>query len=154
MAVTVVPEPEAAGPGGALRKALRPAAWTRDAHCLGRATAAADPWSPDEDLPRAVRDQLVAQARTVCATCPVRYPCAVEALEAADAHGVRGGLTPADRRLVAARFRYPTPGAAQCGTRSQYVTGCRCDDCKRSRAARREEVATRSSPLTAAAAAA
>lgn len=128
----------------------RPPDWTTAAACLGMTSGDFDPWSPADELPRAERDRQTALARQLCSTCPVRLSCAVEALVHAIPDGLWGGLTPGDRRRVALRHGFPVPGAARHGTRSAYVSGCRCDDCRRSharyerarRTARREEAAT------------
>jgi len=112
----------------------RPPSWTTQAACLGATSGDRDPWSPDDDAPRAVREAEYALARGVCAGCPVRLSCAVEALEHAIPDGMWGGLTPEDRRRVALRHGFPLPGAAQHGTRSLYVAGCRCRDCRHAHA--------------------
>lgn len=115
------------GQSGTLRRlGLRPAAWTRDAVC---ARPDADPglWHSDNPASRLA-------ARTLCAACPVRLACAVGALERAELYGVWGGLDRRDRREVARRHGYPLPGASQHGTRSAYVAGCRCTDCRRAHA--------------------
>ncbi len=46
-------------------------------------------------------------ARRVCAACPVRTACLADALDRRDvAYGIRGGMTPAERReLLGAQFR-------------------------------------------------
>ena len=81
------------------------------------------------------------------AGCPVRLRSAVDALERAEVYGIWGGLDLADRRKVARRFGYERPGAARHGTRSRYVAGCRCTDCRRAHSvyehARRAQVAER-----------
>lgn len=121
---------------------LRPPAWTVDAACQGLAGPVVDPWNPDDTLPAAKQAELYALARTICATCPVRLACARDALERGEQHGMWGGLTPDERRRIARRHAYPTPGAAQHGTRSRYVAGCTdgpdgraCEACRRAHAA-------------------
>lgn len=109
---------------------LRPPDWTRQALCQGLTTATLDPWYPDDDLRPAERDVQHAYARLLCAKCPVRHPCALEALHAGIGHGVWGGLTVADRRRIARRHGYPQPGSAQHGTRACYVAGCREPECR------------------------
>lgn len=106
---------------------LEPPAWTVDAACDGMAGRELDPWHPDDNLTPARRDGLYAIARRVCAGCPVRLACALEALQNGLADGVWGGLTPADRRRIARErphLGFPTPGAAKHGERSRYVAGC------------------------------
>lgn len=103
---------------------FRPPDWTVSASCAGQP---AEWWHSDRPL-----EQLA--ARTVCAACPVQFECAVDALQRAEPHGLRGGLDRKDRTLVAARFGYPTPASAVHGTRSRYVAGCHCTDCRRAHA--------------------
>lgn len=74
---------------------LRPAAWMEQARC-----AQVDPelWFP-------AKGQPVKTAKAVCARCPVRQECLEFALAGADswmglAHGVWGGLTEAERRVL------------------------------------------------------
>ncbi|SNR32919.1 WhiB family transcriptional regulator [Blastococcus mobilis] len=103
---------------------LRPPDWTRQAACQGISGRDLDPWHPPEHLTAAEQATQHALARLVCARCPVRHPCALEALQAGIGHGVWGGLTVADRRRIARRHGYPQPGAAQHGTRARYIAGC------------------------------
>lgn len=105
---------------------LRPPDWTRDAACDGMAGPTADAW--DDESP------LAPIGRRICATCPVRWDCALEALTNAIPHGIYGGLTPPERRHIARKYGYPTPGAAAHGERSRYVAGCRCNLCRRAHA--------------------
>lgn len=101
---------------------LRPPTWTRSAACAGMVTPDEDHWHPREDLsPKATALQY-ALGRRICAGCPVRYDCAVDALRGAIAHGMYGGLTPTDRRQLARRHGYPQPGASQHGTYARYVS--------------------------------
>lgn len=120
---------------------LRPPEWTRQAACAGMTGGDFDPWHPDDDLPPARVALQHAMARRVCAECPVRLACALDALTDALPDGMWGGLTPADRRQVARAHpdMFPRPGAAAHGTRSKYVAGCTtgigggaCEDCLRS----------------------
>lgn len=103
---------------------LRPPDWTRHAACQGIAGPDLDPFHPPEHLTAAEQAAQHALARLVCARCPVRHPCALEALQGGIGHGVWGGLTVADRRRIARKHGYPQPGAAQHGERSRYVAGC------------------------------
>lgn len=52
--------------------------------------------------PRGSRD-VAAEAKAVCATCPVRQPCLDYALEGNERHGIWGGLTEKERRPLRAR---------------------------------------------------
>lgn len=40
------------------------------------------------------------EAKRVCASCPVRTDCLIDALDRREPHGVHGGLTPNERRAV------------------------------------------------------
>lgn len=95
------PDPAAAALAelaGALGAA--PGAWSRDAACgdarddrhypVGRSGA--------EGLARGL-----AEAKQVCAGCPVRAECLAHAIEQGEDHGVWGGLSPAERRAVTRR---------------------------------------------------
>ncbi|SNR32832.1 WhiB family transcriptional regulator [Blastococcus mobilis] len=89
---------------------------------------------PDPELWFAEHPAGVAEAKSVCAGCLVRDVCLDDALARGEAHGVLGGLTPAERRAAAAGRGLPRPsihGATQHGQRSGYVAGCRCPDCRR-----------------------
>jgi WhiB family transcriptional regulator, redox-sensing transcriptional regulator len=56
----------------------------------------------------------VARAKAVCARCRVGQQCLSYALAAGPVHGVWGGTTEDERRLLAIRrARRPRPGAAQ-----------------------------------------
>lgn len=49
-------------------------------------------------------DQVQA-AKAVCARCPVADPCLDESLRTGQGHGVWGGTTPEERRLIRRRAR-------------------------------------------------
>ncbi|MDP5184794.1 WhiB family transcriptional regulator [Blastococcus sp. BMG 814] len=125
---------------------LRPPAWTRSAACAGLVTRDLDFWHPHDDLPAAKKAVQFAVARRVCAECPVRHPCALEALEGAIPHGMFGGLDPADRRRIAAGYGYERPGAAAHGTYARYVSctaGDRAGKCAPCREAKRRYMEAR-----------
>lgn len=88
---------------------LRPPDWTLDALCAGH------PLGP------AAFDQGTPEARAVCAQCPVRHRCVLDALDTAEPDTMRGGLTPDERAAVAAEYGYERPGLPAHGTRSRYV---------------------------------
>ena len=44
-----------------------------------------------------------AEAKAVCATCPVRAQCLALAIEKGDQHGIFGGRTPAERSAIRRR---------------------------------------------------
>jgi hypothetical protein len=76
----------------------------------------------------------IEQARRVCAPCPVRQQCLVDAIRTGDdQYGIRGGLKPCERRAVAKELARREQegrqqsvtvkkkrGPAVCGTRSGY----------------------------------
>jgi len=52
-------------------------------------------------------------AKSICATCPLRVPCAEYAIENLEAHGCWGGLTPRERQKIRVdRGMPPIPGVA------------------------------------------
>lgn len=82
--ITPLPEPEEAR-------------WRPRAACLGADTELFMPWGR-EGSPGF--DRQVAQARQVCAGCPVRWDCLTDALDVGDDHAIRGGTTPGQRRVL------------------------------------------------------
>ena len=44
-------------------------------------------------------------AKAICWGCPVRQECLVDALEHQEQHGVRGGMSPRERRKLASQRR-------------------------------------------------
>lgn len=111
----------------------RPPAWSEDAACAGLATRTRDPWAPGDHLTPDQRAFEWHLARRICATCPVRTACAVDALHdlpRADEHTMRGGLTPDELTNLARALGLPHRRRAQHGQRSRYVAGCRCDLCR------------------------
>lgn len=91
----------------------------------------------DQDLFFSDAEQKIAQAKTICATCPVRTACLDEALRAeatSNGAGIFGGLTAVERtELTTEQARQqaavqgqepPKPRTgrrpAPCGTRSAY----------------------------------
>lgn len=111
----------------------RPPDWTESARCLGMTGRDFDPWTPADHLPP---DTIALQhhmARRICETCPVRLECAMDALAdlpRVDPHSVRGGLTPDEQIALARDLGMKWRREAQHGTRSRYVAGCRCEDCR------------------------
>jgi WhiB family redox-sensing transcriptional regulator len=69
-----------------------PSSWRDRAACRG-----ADP-----DLFFPERGESADPARQVCARCPVRQPCLAYALDNGITHGVWGGLTERERRVLRA----------------------------------------------------
>lgn len=60
--------------------------WKFEAACVG---------SPVDFFATSARS--VARAKSICASCPVRIPCLVDALESNERYGVWGGLTVEER---------------------------------------------------------
>ncbi|MEU9000495.1 WhiB family transcriptional regulator [Streptomyces sp. NPDC048551] len=87
-----------------------PEPWTGKAVC---ATVDPDLMYPDRG-----NKPAYAQARQVCAVCPVIGQCLAEAMDLEGAagkdhrHGVRGGLSPAERAELYARQRRTQQAAA------------------------------------------
>jgi WhiB family redox-sensing transcriptional regulator len=79
---------------------VRPRDWTRRAACLH-----ADPelFFPEGAGPRCL-DQ-VRLAKKWCASCPVLDDCLIWAVSTGECHGVWGGTTPDERRLLRLRAR-------------------------------------------------
>ncbi|MCW2528796.1 MAG: transcription factor WhiB [Pseudonocardiales bacterium] len=55
------------------------------------------------------KQMRITAAKSVCETCPVQRPCLQWALDVAENHGVWGGMTPEERKLIRAHLR-PIPG--------------------------------------------
>jgi len=70
--------------------ALDTAPWRRDAACA----------ETDPELFFAVDEETVAQAKQVCAACPVRAACLETALRQHEMHGVWGGMAEGERRRL------------------------------------------------------
>ncbi|MEU6700798.1 WhiB family transcriptional regulator [Pseudonocardia sp. NPDC046786] len=70
--------------------------WRREASCRAMGC---EVFFPPEDEPGRER-----AAKAICAGCPVRLPCAVHALVNREAHGVWGGLSPADRERLSSHL--------------------------------------------------
>lgn len=112
---------------------VRPPEWSEQAACLGLATRTRDPWTPAEHLTPEEKGFEWHLARRVCAGCPVRVECVgheLGMLEQYAPESMRGGLTPDELTGLARALGVPYRQRAQHGTRSRYVAGCRCDDCR------------------------
>lgn len=72
--------------------------WTRSAACAGRDTQDFFP----EDR-KSVAEEIEASwlAKRICSTCRVRVQCLEHAFAMKDEHGIFGGSTPGQRRMVA-----------------------------------------------------
>ena len=77
--------------------AVRDYSWYRLAACRGKPTAL---FFPEAAYPQGGRPDpaTVAEAKQVCALCPVRERCL--AVGRGEEHGIWGGLTVAERRAV------------------------------------------------------
>ena len=78
--------------------------WCQEAACreypVGRDW---DPWHPDKGV-----GGTIAEAKAVCAQCPVSMQCLGDAIDKGDWYGIRGGLTEGERRqLVRGDLRDP-----------------------------------------------
>jgi WhiB family redox-sensing transcriptional regulator len=70
--------------------------WFDDAACQGADT--------DVFFPLSASGEAAAEAKAICATCPVRELCLEHALENRPPDGIWGGLTPIERhRLIRRR---------------------------------------------------
>lgn len=69
-----------------LEELLGRPAWHAEARCSGQTSLMYD------------ADRIDA-ARALCRRCPVSGPCVMEAIRNRDAFGIRGGLTPSERKL-------------------------------------------------------
>lgn len=87
--------------------------WRQQAACLGRDDLVWFPEPPNNGKPGGAytSDSTyrtdVARAKAVCATCPVRADCLTAALACpvTHDHGIRGGLTAAERLRIRKRQR-------------------------------------------------
>lgn len=111
----------------------RPPDWTKDAACAGLATRNRDPWSPADHLTPNEQDLEFHHARRICFTCPVNMQCLTHELQMLpqfEPMSMRGGLTPNEITTLARDLGMKWRREAQHGTRSKYVAGCRCPDCR------------------------
>ena len=89
-------------PGGGQRPATAAGHWTDEGACR---EPGADPelFFPVSEAGRATRRQ-VAEAKAVCARCPVMEECRDWAVEAGEPEGIWGGTTPEERRHLRRRL--------------------------------------------------
>ena len=72
--------------------------WKLRAACRGPESALFfPPTVPERKEDRDAREQ---RAKAICAMCPVREECLEYALEIREPHGIWGGLTEVERRLL------------------------------------------------------
>lgn len=72
--------------------------WYRAAACHGAPT---ELFFPDHDDPDPTEQGRVAEAKALCAACPVREACLAAGM--GEHHGIWGGLTPRERRALRRR---------------------------------------------------
>jgi WhiB family redox-sensing transcriptional regulator len=76
---------------------VRFSTWREDAACLGVVDEIS--FFPDaEDL------SAIAQAKAICASCPVASECLTWAIETNQSEGIWGGHTPKERRSIRRRW--------------------------------------------------
>lgn len=73
--------------------------WQWRAACRGDDTALFFP--PGEFEPKEERVARERKAKAICATCPVRIECLEYAIRIRETHGIWGGLTETERRVLA-----------------------------------------------------
>ncbi|OZC87151.1 hypothetical protein CH254_15810 [Rhodococcus sp. 06-412-2C] len=84
-------------------------AWQRFARCNGYDTDLFFP--PDKELPES-RERREHLAKRVCADCPVLMRCRAEAVLSQESHGIWGGLSETERRLVKKPYRFDKAASA------------------------------------------
>ena len=72
--------------------------WRARAACRGPETALFFP--PTHAERRDERDAREVRAKAICIQCPVREDCLQHALHTGEAHGIWGGLTESERRVL------------------------------------------------------
>jgi len=72
--------------------------WRARAACRGPETALFFP--PTHAERRDERDARERRAKSICVQCPVREDCLQHALHTGEAHGIWGGLTESERRVL------------------------------------------------------
>ena len=72
--------------------------WQDRAACRGPHTALFFP--PSHFERKDDKEARETQAKSICATCPVRKPCLAYALRIREPHGIWGGLNEVERRAL------------------------------------------------------
>lgn len=67
-------------------------------------------------------------AREICASCPVAHHCLTFAIVNDERFGVWGGVGYTERRTMKPHTK--TNGPVVHPSRSSYIQGCRCEECK------------------------
>ena len=88
-----------------------------------------------------------AEAKAICATCPVLHHCLIWAIEN-DERGIWGGTSDRDRKRIRRRNSTSRSNDPRCGTTAGYATHERrgeepCDDCRQSRRAYQRSLYTK-----------
>jgi WhiB family redox-sensing transcriptional regulator len=79
----------------------RNATWQLRASCRGPGSVLFFP--PTYSERKDERDERERRAKAICAGCPVRLPCLEYATGIREPHGIWGGLTESERRVLNAR---------------------------------------------------
>lgn len=92
----VLPSSGSSGPGD----------WKEQAACAGKGGKEGRVFFPEPTGARriACNASLYAEARAICSACPVRTDCLRYALRNNEREGMWGGLTPAERDVLAAEL--------------------------------------------------
>ncbi|GII88226.1 hypothetical protein Ssi03_62160 [Sphaerisporangium siamense] len=78
--------------------------WTNRAACKGQ-----DPELFFEPAARSKEDPDVKRAKAICAGCPVRRECLIDAVERKEQYGIWGGLTEREMRAILRGRKRPGP---------------------------------------------
>ena len=89
--------------------------WSQESLCIG---APPDLFFPPDER-KGEASKLYDQARTICSTCPVKDSCLRYALLTHQEHGMWGGMTPRQRKVVDNHQRCAT--CITCGNPFTYV---------------------------------
>lgn len=101
----------------ALKKARN---WLDDAACRGMDTEVFFP-QVGNNFNSPAMNQLVDNAKQICAGCPVREPCVEYALNNREPYGIFGGMTTDERRILARRLGRPLPPSISGPSRSPRI---------------------------------
>lgn len=125
---------------------ITPEPWMQDALCAQV--------GGDLHFPQKAEHAKAADAKRICAACPVREQCLAFALRTGERHGIWGGLTTHERRAIAGNRRQAPARREQCihgheftpentihtthkGRDGSIQPRRKCRECERLRAARR-----------------
>lgn len=121
--------------------------WRDDAACLDMPGDVFFPVRGNSRKDDPTYDAQIAEAKAICAGCPVRVDCLDWALATGQAFGIWGGLTPDERRPLQ---------KARDGSdwRARHICACgepvdkpekfaRCPDCRKAHKARQAEIQAR-----------